>query len=614
MPESLAQPNITVWIDGVRLPDGCMTAPADSPTALTGLVVSWGRDTTIDQPSPASCTFDVLDLAGGKRFSEVLAIGSRLDVRATAQLYLPPTVETIAVPLAYQFANAVSTAAGRTITATTATDGERAALATVYPLPVSSNPTAWDTVPRALPNQRWSYRIDPTLSTFAGWLGAVAFEYVVLSGPQGTVIGAGSLPAGSGTFVPQESGWIGLRARWWPNSPAWNELDGSAWSALDSRPWNAIAPLALANISVLAPPAGTVREAVVFSGRITDMESYFNLDIGGTVVRVTAQDNVAELQNRGVGAAPWVAETLITRWNRIIAASGQTTASSVAASAQAATVTYRDVDNQPAAGLLAELAASVDGVLWSATHITTGPVLVLETMADRPPLSRLVLSNGIVVIVPGVAFTTGRGIHLSACSVDLAPIRWQQDISDLATRVAVQWKEQTLNDKGQPAPTDRTVTVNSAELETAIGVRRMQVSTQRTTLADATAVANQLLGRLSVRGWSVKGVVWDSGDDPTIDSDRLAVFMTLLDGTSRLSLPILLDDIPAWSPVPGGSVPLFLEGGRYHSDDGYWSLDLHVSSARAIGTGVKWNQLDPAWRWNQFDPAIRWTDLAGTTV
>ena len=62
-------------------------------------------------------------------------------------------------------------------------------------------------------------------------------------------------------------------------------------------------------------------------------------------------------------------------------------------------MSWRDVDNQPAGALLAELAAGVDGVLWSATHSTTGPYLWIENVADRAQVETLEHVGGVVTIV-----------------------------------------------------------------------------------------------------------------------------------------------------------------------------------------------------------------------
>lgn len=69
-----------LWIDGARYADGC-TGEADSdPAAMSGLTLTWGRDSTIDQPEPASLTFTILDGPGGVRFDETIALGSKVVV------------------------------------------------------------------------------------------------------------------------------------------------------------------------------------------------------------------------------------------------------------------------------------------------------------------------------------------------------------------------------------------------------------------------------------------------------------------------------------------------------------------------------------------------------
>ena len=64
-PATALPPSCVLWVNGVRYPDGQPAELDTEPVALTGLSVLWGRDTTIDQPAPATCTFDVLDLPGG---------------------------------------------------------------------------------------------------------------------------------------------------------------------------------------------------------------------------------------------------------------------------------------------------------------------------------------------------------------------------------------------------------------------------------------------------------------------------------------------------------------------------------------------------------------------
>ena len=82
MPQLLA--TCELWIDGVRYPDG--STPGEDPAnpfAVTGLTIVWGRETTLDQPQPAQCTFTVLDPPGGTvRFDDTVKLGSTVAVYA----------------------------------------------------------------------------------------------------------------------------------------------------------------------------------------------------------------------------------------------------------------------------------------------------------------------------------------------------------------------------------------------------------------------------------------------------------------------------------------------------------------------------------------------------
>ena len=55
-------PLCSVWLDGVRMADGQPTDNELDPTVLTDLSVIWGRANNLDQPAPATCTFEVMDM------------------------------------------------------------------------------------------------------------------------------------------------------------------------------------------------------------------------------------------------------------------------------------------------------------------------------------------------------------------------------------------------------------------------------------------------------------------------------------------------------------------------------------------------------------------------
>ena len=638
-----APPSCVLFVDGARYADGSPGEHPEDPVALDGLTVTWGRDTTIDQPPPASCTFTVLDTPGGARFGDRLRVGARVQVRADAIVYPDPTVPTItdpgfeARPVGSVVSCIPSNAAPVTVTAAQAHTGARSvridpvdaarAVRVIFPpaeLSPAHDPAAWDAVPRTLPGQSWAYGAAVKVPTALVAVARATVRPVVFTQPWAgseTVLGdtaAAGPPDGAGwavhtaTVTPPAGVWLGVAVDVYPTGPTWDQVPPDlTWDAVDPAvTWDDLAATFVDDLVVLAPAEGAARAGEVFTGRVTDLTARWDDARGGTLVSVTAQDDTAELANRYVGAAPWPAEALGTRFGRVLTAAGQQLAYTVDPSVTGVQVTYRDVDNQAAAGLLQELAQSVGGALWSATSLTTGPYLRLEDVNTRAPLQRLVMGADQVIRIVPAPVVDQRGITLSACDVLLDPVRWQADSTDSATRVAVGWKDQAPD---PVKPTDRTETVIDTAAEAATGQRRVQISTQLAAQPDAAAVAQAVLGRLTGGGWRLSGLTYriDPGD-PLTPAD-IALVMTILDGTTRLGLPIMLTELPDWSPAGvGGSVPLYLEGGRLSNTGGAWTLDLVVSSAKAQGSGaIPWNTIPAGWTWDQADPAITWDALRG---
>lgn len=650
-PATMLLPTVSVYADGVWVADG-RDPDTDEPQALDGLTVRWGRSTVVDQPQASTCSLTLVDRAGGSRFTDLVRVGGRLDVLADAVIGTAPDPDdpdaTLVINesfeagpgLVYRTAGdaALTVVDGGTAGAhalAVDTLGALAVTLTVPPgprEPVGGNPAAWDTIPRSLSGETWYASVDVRLpAPFAQWdQWAVTLTPVTYTAPWSTAVPLGpvltttALPDGwvriSGSFVPPPNLWIGVAWRMWPTGPAWDELDDTTWDDLDTNPtsWDELGRFLIDRVQLIAPAAGATRLGMVFSGRVTDLEARFDDADQATVVDVNAADQRSELGNRDVGDQPWAAEALGSRFTRIVTASGQPIESRVSTTAAALPVSWRDVDRQPAMTLLSELATSADGVLWAATHPTTGPYLLLESLSDRLALFVLDLGDdGIIRISIRPADETG-AMPIDACDVLLDPIRWRHDVEDMATRVAVTWREQTTDEQtGAPKPTDRVVTVTNTQLEADIGVHRIAVGTQLADAADAAVIADNILGRTGNTQWRVGGLEWRADTTDQLDGDALTRIMTLLDGTTRNGLPILLTGVPAWSPVPEDTtVPLYLEGGVYESVDGSWRLSLIVSAANATGMSAAWDDLpdDPDWAWDQLDPDIRWIDLGGVAA
>lgn len=824
-----ASPVCSVWIDGVRMADGQPTDPELDPTVLTDLSVVWGRGNNLDQPAPSTATFEVMDLAGGMAFASKLHIGGRVDVRTDATIYPDPTLEILTdggFETGTQTWLATNGTARRDLTTPHAgtrslriapTNGTKLTTIDLPPAPFSSNPSAWNGIPRAVAGQRWAHSAWVQLASDLGTLKQkVTIRPLAYSNPNGKspvvisaplVWGPGG-PAGwtqhSGTFLPPQDAWIGLRIEIYPSGPAWSDVapavtwasllgtagvttslitnpapassaswatnDGTKWKAtyangeisvetlitgnyaaslwglgmnnpgnpiLDpaknyqraveiwvdtdatvplttnggfgssgpyplkantwtrvaeqftglgvakyvmnlyvsilnvtlgthvklrhtqlienpsgqTQPyfdgdtpdttgrdyawtgtahaststltaqagptWDSLSVIRLDDVSVLAPTGGVAMAALVFSGRITDLDARYDLGVGGTVVKVIAADNTAELAQRYVGDAPWTASTLATRFASIISASKQSITYTVASTVGSQQVTYRDVDSRPALQLLQELSASVAGVLWTATSLVTGPVLHLDDVNARPAMRQLYF-DGTKIRIKMVSPVPASGVTVSACSFDLDPVRWHQTNEDDSTEVAVTWLEQ-LTDPGPPVtqtPTQRLVLATDPVAENATGKRRIAVTTQLATEAGGQATANSILARNRTPGWRISGLRWQLNPYEMLSPDDLDIIMRILDGTTRMGLPMVVTELPGWTPIAKDSnLAVFLEGGRFTNTDGYWTFELLVSDASSQGqAAVAWQDQPSAWLWNQYASDIEWSELTGVTI
>jgi hypothetical protein len=609
--------------------------------ALDDLVVTWGRSNLLDQPAPSTCTFRVLDLAGGQSFRSSLYVGARVDVLASTVIYGDPTLSSFTDP-GFESGTFGGKAAGGTAAVVTTAPhggtrclqitpatGSNSVTVTIPPKPFSADPVAWDAVPRAQAGQTWQAQAWVKLPQhlLAGSQ-AVFVQPVAFTHPDGrtpaVLLPRVPVTAAPGTWtqvvipdvVAPVDSWFGVLITVQPPGPAWDTLPAvTTWDSLDATAWDDVGRVYVDDVDVLAPPAGAVRQGAVFGGRVTDLESAYDTAVGGTVVRVIAQNNLAELANRYVGDTPWPAQTAAARVAAVIAAAAQPNlTATVDAGVQARPLSYLDVDAQPAAGLLQSVAQSVGGVLWAPTSVAAQTALRVEDVDARPALFRLVKTGGVIGIV--VAPTVGTtGIELDACLLLLDPVRWDQDSTDTATQVAIGWQEQTAAGP-PPELTARTSTRTDDVLTATRGRFRVGISTDLASQAAADALADTMLARLSVGGWRVTGLVWQIDAADVLDGPALSRVMQVLDGTTRIGLPVLLSGLPDWSPIsPETRVPLYLEGGRFSNTRGAWRLELDTSSAVSQGkAAVTWDQQPVDWTWDQYDPAIGWDSLAGVGI
>lgn len=622
-----------LFIDGQRFADGCTGEPVGAPVALSGLKVTWGRESTVDQPDASTCDFQVADPLGGVRFTELLRTGLPVQVYAYGTDYPDPTVPVWPDP-GFESGSAATITSNATATVTSdrahtgtaslrldASNASQRAGAIIAPAPFAapnSEPDAWDGIPATADGQSWTVGASVLAPPGAALqLRAVLFSGPwrsaarVLAEPVLTATGTGEWQQLSAELVPDQPGaWVGVQVLTYPTGPTWAQMPpDQTWAELDpSWTWRDYGSTYVDDVAVLAPAGGLEISVLVFAGRIVALSSSWPDGELSPVVEVSCVDFTADLENRQIGDEPWPVESVGARFDRVLELAGGDVSADLDADLAAFLVTWRDVDAQAVTGLLVQLAESVDGVLWSATHATTGPYFQLEDPAKREPLYVLDEAGGVVVIVPNPG--EGSLVRLSACDVLRDAVTWTQDVQDLITRAVVTWLEQGVNDEGEPTATERTVQRIDAALEASYGSRRLSLSSQLQAAADADAVALRLLARTSELDWRAAGLAIDDAD---LNGEADAVMLlTLLDGTSRNGAPLQVIDLPGWAPAQ--DVGVNLEGGSYAFDDGRWVLDLTVSNYGGQGKSARWLDLDPGWTWAQIDPAITWDDLRGVGV
>lgn len=622
-----------VYVDDALMADTADEFLASTPTVLAGLSVTWGRNTVVDQPGTAECSFTVRDRGGDADYLGLLHTGHPVQVWASSDLSsgdAPINIaqdggfEDASIPVArraYAAAGAVAyTSAAHSGVRALRVDGHVAGTARAFigPLPFDTATDAWDDTPKTLTGQEWTIQaaVRPALAartTVAPWLPTSP-----AAGAGGSVLPGGVvLPAGQWSTYAQSwavsaadpaGTWVGVAVTLSDFVP-WVSWPGT-WVA-QTGTWQDLGTSVVDDVAVLAPPVAQ-RTVLVFTGRITSLTARA-AGGGGVTVDVSAADWTADLANDAIGDDPWLAQPLSTRVARILALTGSGVTADIDTFPAGQQVSWVDVDSQPAMDLLSDLAISADAVLWSAWHGSRGFYLWFEDPANRAALKVLAVDpdTGYVEIVGGTR--PSNGIYLPSCSIALDPIQVVQDVSDVLTRVDVGWQEQTLDEDGLPSPTDRNYLLVDAAAEAEFGQRRVQVGTQLTTQAAAQTIASRVLARSRGLGWRADGFTWDTRlPDEFTDADRRAA-MDLLDGTLRIGAPLVIDDMPDWAPS-GPVLVSYLEGGTYTFEGGRWTFDLNLSPSGQTGASARWVDLPTTWTWRMFDPGLVWLDLLGTTV
>lgn len=391
------------------------------------------------------------------------------------------------------------------------------------------------------------------------------------------------------------------------------DVDRAGWS-VDDLPFEVGA-----DVVVSAPLAGEATETV-FEGRVSDLDLDHDDDTDHAIVRVLADDPLAQLAHVYLGDEPWPEESAIARATRIAsllpAGLAELESEFGALPERLWTVRDRDVDRQPALSLMQQVAESTDTGLYlviGEAGETHRKYLYHGLSLDHPGREFVLTGPPAMFVIepsPGVAEVTISADHLTD------GVNYRKGLAQLVTQAQVDYYD-PIGDA------DVSVIYTNGGAEAIHGTRRLQLRTQLVDQADAETLAGRALAR-GVPSWRTETLVWDASDGgPAVDPDlTLQRFLRLRD---RVGLGVEITDLPAW--VPSEADYVFYEGGvltyradRHDQGDGHpgrWIVTMAVVPSAGIGAGITYAQAlssIPGMTYQNIDPTVRYVDALSVGV
>lgn len=296
-----------------------------------------------------------------------------------------------------------------------------------------------------------------------------------------------------------------------------------------------------------------------FVGKVTDvLAAPDSVVTGPATVTVVAVGSKAPLGRIVVGDTPWPVESDGARAARILALAGITPAY---VDDGLVDVDDRDVDAQPALGLLDELARDSGAVLVELRDGT----LAWQDAGHR------------AATVPTFTLPASAVLAPTATRMDLAGV-----VNDLTVTC--------------PAGSVRVVDQGSVDRW---GRLAAQLDTKLAGVDDAGVIARLIVGRRATPRWAVPALTVDLARtvDPPLAGQLLSADVSTL---------LAVDGFPASGPF--ATADLWLEGWSETITRRSWLLQLDVSDYRATATPLTWAGVPAGLAWADVDPTTRWLD------
>lgn len=316
-------------------------------------------------------------------------------------------------------------------------------------------------------------------------------------------------------------------------------------------------------VAYFTAPLSAVRR---FAGRVTDLQAIPARGVNGRAfVRVVAVAPLAILGRTIVGDTPWPAELDGVRADRVL---------DLAAAANPAIVVddvdpgfydvrARDVDRQPALGLLQELARDTLGIL---VGLRSGAIAYQDAEHRRNSPVRVTVN----------------------ASEALADTAWTQDLAGLTNDVVVAY--------GDASPQAEVSVVDEVSVD-AFGRYGVRLATQLDDETGASALASALIGRGSRPAWRIENLTIELLR--SVDTANAAILLDL-----EVSDLVAVTGFPTTGPFVTSS--LWVEGWTETIARDEWTLVLNVSGFAYGGPPARWVDVSDELSWAEVAPDVSW--------
>lgn len=551
------------------------------PAALDGLEINYGRNTSIDDVKPGSLSGQILipdDTQAQAFINQTLKPGASVDVQA--EYDIDTTGNT---PIQSLNVLPMGLATKRVGPSVEVTAAARPATIWIAPAPFEEpgqNSGSWNAInPPLYFGTPMSIGLQMTVKEFLpksvrAWLVALPNPSIDANAPvtplymkvKGDLMHVDN----SEKYYMPAAGYPAIKLE----IPAGSfDKATSALISSSSLTLNSLSTVAIYEQILITPERAALSDRPVFSGYLTGWTARKTAQ--GTLIDIEATDILGRLDTLMLGAPPRPRETVHDRIKWALNAADRRIAL-VSNATRNPLVEVLDVDNRSALDIIQEAARAASLTVWASARPDGADTILIDD-ADTHEHQATLSMNG-----PYPVITTNAKTNIGAHIIPQNGVTISGTSDETITKAVVTWVRRTLDEDGEAHEETQTSTAGTSTGAT------IKIDTRLTRHEDAVETANAYLRRIPMAGWKTSGITID-----TRRVDSLDQVTRLIDIRERPALPVLISDLPGWTP--GEDAERFtLQGARITTQNNAYMIDMTLTRPANIGKSMQIDQVPAA--------------------